>query len=215
MVIECPKPAAMTALPVAAACPFKFDQILRSGFQRTQPNATPPFNATAPITAKDSWTALMAKSDATKIVVSPVFAGLVIPPSEAIVTGGGDNTTPFGIAEYGGESPVDVAYIYTNQSPAMIAGLRKFSQESIPVLGTYALTMYWFTKDGGIIYNKPKGSAAADGHGVPVFNHRLSTIGSEGLGAGNKNNAGFSLPPYWDETIAMVFPTDWNPLTDL
>jgi hypothetical protein len=89
------------------------------------------------------------------------------------------------------------------------------SAKSIPLLGSYALSMYFFTKDGAIVYNKPKGGAAGDANGIPVFNHRLSTIGSEGLNANNKNNAGFYLPPYWDETIGMVTPEDWNPLTDL
>lgn len=215
MIFDCPRSAAMPSLPLADACQFKFDQIIGAAFQRAQPLATPSFTTAAPITELDSWVALMAAVGATKIVVSPTFAGLVIPPSEATETGGNDNTTKFGIPEYGGEGAVKVDYIYTGLSPLMIAGIRKFSQESIPLLGTYALTVYLFTKDGAIIYNKRKGAAVGSADGLPIYNYRLSSIGSEGLNAGNKNNAGFYLPPYWDETVAMVTPTDWNPLIDL
>jgi hypothetical protein len=215
MTFQCPPAPALSPIAAAAACPTKFDQILRSAFQRAQ--KTPPFTAAAPITDKASWIALMALNTAAKIVVSPLFAGMVIPPSEPKETGGNDNTTAFGIPSYGGENPVKVDYIYTNLSPAQIVGLRKFSQESIPLLGSFALTNYWFNKNGDIIANQPKGYAADEYAGVPIYNHRLSTIGSEGLNADNKNNAGFYLPEAWDETVVMITADklEWNPLFDL
>jgi len=215
MKFDCPKAAAMPSLPVADACPFKFDQILREAYQRVQPTATPPFTTEAPITSKAAWLAMIAALDGKKIVVSPVFAGMVIPGSEGIFTGGNDNTTPFGVEEYGGEGAVRVDYLFTNLSPKMVAGLRKFSQESIPLLGSYALSKYLFTKDGGIVYNIPRGAAQTTGFGIPILNQRYGTMSSEGLNTNNKNGASFSLPPEWDETIAMAFPEDWNPLTDL
>lgn len=217
MQFVCPPAASLTALPAADACASKFDQILRSAFQRSQ--ATPPFTAVVgkKITEKAAWLALMAKSDGTKIVVSPIFAGMVFPPSEGKENGGNDNSTPHGIPSYGGENPVKVAYVYTNLSPAQIVGLRTFSQESIPLLGSFSLTNYWFTRNGDIIANKPKTYAADEYAGAPIYNHRLSTIGSEGLNADNKNNADFYLPAYWDETIVIIPAStlDFNPLTDL
>lgn len=211
----CPPLPAPPSLPAAAACPFKFDQILRSAWQRAQ--ATPPFTQAAPITAKASWVALMANATAKKIVVSPMFAGFVIPGSEPKENGGNDNSTPFGIPSYGGEGAVKVDYIYSNQSPAMIAGIRKFSQESIPLLGSYALTNYWFNLNGDIVCNVPKGAGTDEYAGIPIYNQRVGTTSSEGLNADNKNAAGFYLPPYWDESIAMIPASelDFNPLFDL
>lgn len=213
----CPPAASLTALVAADACPTKFDQILRSAFQRAQ--TTPPFSAGSGKTIKEkaAWLALMGVSTDKKIVVSPIFAGMVIPSSEKKETGGNDNTTPFGIPSYAGENPVEVSYIYTNLSPAQIVGLRKFSQESIPLLGSFSLTNYWFTKDGAIIANVPKGYGADEHAGIPIYNHRLATIGSEGLGADNKNPAGFYLPEAWDETIVVIPSTelDFNPLFDI
>jgi len=217
MTFTCPPASSLTALPAADACPTKFDQILRSAFQRAQ--SAPPFDATAgkKITEKAAWLALMGVSTAAKIVVSPIFANLVIPGSEAKENGGNDNSTPFGIPQYGGENPVKVEYVFTNLSPAQIVGIRKFSQESIPLLGSFALTNYFFTKNGDIVANKPKGYGVDEYAGLPIYNHRLGSISSEGLNADNKNAAGFYLPAYWDETVEVITADklDFNPLFDL
>src|SRR5687768_14263020 len=102
MILDCPLPAALTAIP-ASTCPFKLDQIVRLALQRRQPVATPPFATLADIQTLLDWTTLRDAVDATKIVLTPLFAGLTIPESEGQTVGGNDNSTIGGVPEYNGE----------------------------------------------------------------------------------------------------------------
>jgi hypothetical protein len=213
MDLVCPPPAALASMPANSQCPFTFNQIIRLAVQRFQ-GPDNPFDATNPITKKASWTALTTAPDSKKLVFTPIFAGLVIPESEAKVEGGGDNSTPFGIEQYVGENPVKVAFKWRNLIPAIVNVLRTYVQESIPTIGVYALTVYMITKDGLIVAVELKNANVVQNAGIPVFNFRVSSTGSEGLNAPNTNSGGFSMPDNWDANIVMIKPEDFNPLTD-
>lgn len=206
MEVICPKPVALTAIPVSG-CPVKFDQFIRMAFQRAQPKATPPFVvATTDITELASWTPLIAAADDEKIVVSPFFAGMEIPQSEEQVEGGNDNSTINGIEVYKGEGFVKVTGQMKGLSKEQYNALRKLSAESVASLGTAALTVYLFNRFGQIV-------SLAD-QGIPVFNFRISSVGSAGFNAENVYNFSFSLAPEWDANVVMVKP-EFDPLTEL
>ena len=54
------------------------------------------------------WNTRIAAVDGSKIIVTPLFDSLVLPVSESIVEGGGDNTTIFGLPNLQGEGNVIV-----------------------------------------------------------------------------------------------------------
>lgn len=203
MLTVCPLPAALTAI-TAAACPVAFDQIVQILFQQRQSAA--PFTSVT-IKTLATWTPLLAASDATKVVKSPIFAEMVIPQSEALLQGGNDNTTFNGIPVYGGEGSVQVTAQIANLPSAQKSQLRALVPFALASsVGVSQLTAYFVTKDGNIIHN--------NGKGFPIYNFTVSSVGSEGFNAPNKTRIGFSLEPNWDDAAEVADPS-FDPLTEL
>lgn len=205
MKLNCPLPAALTTIPLSE-CPFRFDQIVRLFFQMRVTESE--FAAEADMQVLANWTPLLTALDNTKIIVSPIFAGFVIPKSEPNVQGGGDNSTFAGIEQYYGENPVRATGTFQNLTGATLAALREISQFSLSnAVGATNLTVYMVNKDGYVFYK-------GDQLGIPVYNFRVGTTGSEGLNRPNANDFSFNLPEGWDEDIQVVKPA-FDPLTAL
>ena len=212
MILNCPLPAALTAIP-QPTCPFRFDQIVRLAFQRRQTAA--PFEALADIQTLLNWTTFKAAIDSTKIVMSPIFSGLVIPKSEGLTTGGNDNTTFAGIREYNGEGAVTVTGMLKNLPAATKRALDLLTQESLAgSTGISNLTIYMINRDGYIFcVNPAPGEVATTEYwGVPAYNFRVSSVGSEGFNAPNVNDFSFDLQDNWANYLVSVKPT-FDPLT--
>ncbi len=208
-------PEALPDIP-APDCSFNLDQFIRMAYQRKQ--LVEPFREGGlggnSIRKKAAWLTFTTATDATKIVFSPFFANMVIPQSEGKTDGGNDNSTPFGVEDYVGEQPVKVEYEYRKQHPTVIEALRKFIQESIPTVGLYALTIYLFNKNGQILCIETDNAGVTKHNGLPIFNNRISSRGSQGLNAPDINKAGFSFPAEWDAQVTLITPDDFNPLYD-
>ena len=139
--------------------------------------------------------------------MSPFFAGMVIPQSEALTTGGNDNSTFNGIPDYNGEGMVTVTGQFKNLSPLAKTALDKLAQESIasPV-GVTNLELFMF--------NKNKVGFSIGTKGVQVYNFRVSSVGSEGFNAPNIHNFSFNLPGDWDTGLTSFTPI-FDPFTEL
>lgn len=201
MDIVCPKPTALTAIP-DNGCGMKFDQIVRLALQRTQDPAS--FDGTTLITAEANWDTLIAASGNTKIVKTPIFADLVIPSSEAAEEGGNDNSTVGGVPQYLGENPVKVTGVFRNLLSATKLQLDKLAGESLASNGVSQIWIYAFNRHGKLI---SKGN-----DGIPIYNFRLGTFGSEGYQQDNKCPFSFWLPADWDASVVMT-SLAFNPLT--
>lgn len=216
MILNCPLPDSLTDIP-QPSCPFKFDQMVRLFFQRRQPSDTPTFATLEDLQDVTVWEDLKAAGDDTKITCSPIFAGMTFPQSEALVTGGNDNTTFSGIRDYNGEGSVTVLGTFKNLAPATKRVLDTLAQESLAgTTGISNLTVYFANKNGYIFCNNPlaDGVATTTYFGVPVFNFRISSPGSEGLNAPNTNGFSFDMASNWADYLASVLP-NFDPLADL
>lgn len=219
MILSCPLPTALTTIPTQA-CPFRFDQIVRAFFQRRQPSATPTFATLTAFQTLATWTPLMTAVDSTKVVASPIFSGLVIPRSEAITTGGGDNSTFNGIAEYNGEGSVRVTAQLKNVAPAVKRAMDLLSQESLSgSTGLTNLEVFMVNKDNYAFPVNPMTNAVPPVattvyKGVPIYNFRISSAGSEGFGAPNIHDISWDMPASWADYLASVKPL-FDFLTDL
>jgi hypothetical protein len=217
MNIVCPLPAALKAVP-AFSCPFHLDQIVRLAFQRRQPIANPPFATLADIQSLAKWTTYRDAVDDTKIILTPLFAGMVIPSSEALSSGGNDNSTIGGIPEYNGEGSVSPTGQFKGLPPIVKRALDSLIPESmVSSTGLSNLTVYMFNRDGVVFTVNPPGAADAPTtiyKGVAINNFRLGSTGSEGLNARNINPFGFSMLANWADYLAAVKPA-FDPLTDI
>lgn len=197
----CPKPEALTPMP-AQDCPFRLDQIVRMAFGR---RAVPAFATEAAMKLLATWTPLIAAADDTKIVISPLFAGFVVPSSEGIFQGGGDNTTFNGLRIYQGENFVTITGQFSNISPAVHAALEELSQYSLASsVGVTDLEIIPFNRLG---YAFPNGLDM-----IPVYNFRVGTRGSEGLNANDIIPFSFDVLPDWDKNLQSV-KLGFDPLT--
>lgn len=208
MIITCPLPAELIDI-TASDCPFKFDQIVRLGFQQRQ-SAT-SFANEAAMKVLANWQALQGQSDETKIVMSPLFAGFVIPGSEPLTTGGNDNTTIKGLRTYHGEGSVTATGTFRNLQPQSKVDMSAYSQYSlVNSVGLSNLTIYMVNKDGYIFYT----DVSAVLNGIRCYNFRIGNRGSEGLNADDINGFSVDMEDGWDNNLKVVKPS-FDPLTEL
>lgn len=200
----CPPPESLTAIPTQA-CPERFDQIVRFGFQRKQ--ATPSFTPTT-ILLEATWTALMAETDDTKLVLSPLIPNVVIPPGEVLKEGGNDNTTINGIPKLAGRGFAAVTAQLQDVEMAVRAALRALASESALQPGFTNLWMYMFNRYGQII----AALESTTNPGIDVYNVMVGDTGTEGLNKSNVNNLSFDLAPGWSDNVVLYKPTAFNPL---
>lgn len=209
---ECPKPASLGAIP-GQDCEFKLDQVVKMFFQRRQ--AAKPFvDGTNGIDEAASWAALINAADDTKITISPVISGLTFPKSEAIVSGGNDNSTAFGVEEYQGEGNVNVVGMFKNLEPARAKALDKYICESAGTNGLSNLTAYFVNRADKIVHN--------DNAGFLIYNLSISSLGSEGYNANNEYDIRFTLvngaaigqdSGAWDRNMKITTPeTGFSPV---
>lgn len=203
---DCPPPTVLDPIP-SLTCPFKIDQISRIAFQFVQ--ATPSFDGTTTlITDEADWQALLAAVDATKVILTPFLSSPVIPPSERLVTGGGDNSTVFGLPEYQGEGNVTFTAMLKGITPDIANAIAKLACQSLAQLGKARVWVYFFNRFDQII-------GRADYSGVPVYNISISSRGTEGYNADDMVTLSFDLvnsPSLWDADLAIFNPT-FSPLS--
>lgn len=199
---SCPPPTALTTIP-AQACPEIWDQWVRFAFQRKQ--ASPSFTA-ATIKVAATWTPLLTAADSTKIVLTPLMAGIVIPPGEILKEGGNDNSTINGIPRVTGLGFVPITATPQSLQAAVRSAIQALGAESALSPGFTNIWMYGINRFGQIIAN-------ADGSGFDAYNIMIGDSGTEGFAKLNTNNFGFDMAGGWSKTATLYTPTaPFNPL---
>lgn len=213
MIINCPLPAVLTRIN-PSDCPFKIDQLSRLIFQRRQ--AIPPFSSLADIQDVDNWRNLLLSDNNDRVVLSPIFANATIPESAALTTGGNDNTTFNGIRQYNGEGSITVTGTFYNLTPKAKFQLMNLSQESLSsALGVSNLTVYMVNRSSEFVTDMTGTHDVPTGwRGFPIYNFRISSVGSAGFNAPNTHGFSFDMMADWDNMATMVKP-DFDPLADL
>lgn len=196
-------------------CPFRLDQIVFLFFQKSQ--ATPSFvEGTNSITEAASWTPFLTATDNTKIEKSPAFSSMVIPKSEQLTTGGGDNSTPFGIAKLQGQSNVQVTAMLQDVPTEVLKQLDQYTRFSFSTQAVSNLTVYMVNRAGRIFH--------INGSGVPIYNFNVSSIGTEGYSSSTDAEVRFTLANNlldangnfiaWDRNLEEAIPeVGFNPLS--
>lgn len=210
LVCECP----LGALPnqIDLTCATDLDQIVKLAFQKPQSSA--PFVTADPINDIDSWTALLAASGDTKIVLSPATANVVIPSSEAVYVGENSNESVNGLGYYLGENNIRVTGEIHSPTQDVIDALKALECYSDVTLGESQLTVYMFVRriKGVSRVVAKAGTSANDYAGFQIFNFRVSSIGSEGYQTKSKYMFSFDMQP--DEWANMeIKALDFNPLS--
>ena len=212
----CPANTALTTIP-AVGCSESFGQIQKVAFMRLTKadgtvNSFVDGSATG-IDKKAAWTAKMALADGGKAVISPYI--------QAPTQEGGDART-FG----GGNDTLGGVEIVIGRNPSTFNGvMRAVPQSVIKIMKSLQceaqadnLGVILFDENGSIEAIKKVTSGTPDTVEYMPIPIRSLYIGDKihgGLEAPDSNAISWSFLPNYSDDLAIVAPTDFNPLTDL
>ncbi len=195
----CPAPAALTTV-LKVTCKENLGQIQRFIFQRIADGNIFAPGALGLATALASWDPLWAAIDDTKIVSSPYFENFVIPRTEAVTEGGGDNTTLDGIEMVIGANAATALGQIAETPSKILAQLRKLMCE--PNLMVYMINQ-WGQIIGRDTAPETPGTSVT---GIPVRSVFLSDADNNGLNTRDKADFRFGLEYGWRDNLAIVTP---------
>lgn len=216
LICNCPAEDYLATIP-AVTCPENFGQIQKVAFQRLKladgtrnSFAATGSGATSPtIVLKASWVAAMTLSTAGKIVISPFINAPADSGGDARMTSGGNDDLG-GIPSVLGANPVQFE-----------GSLRSVPQKTIKIMKELMceanagnLGIYLFDENGKIeaIQDQTEPNTY---YPIPI---RALFIGSKIHGnfdAKDSNAISWQYPDNYSDDLAIVTPTDFNPLTDL
>lgn len=205
----CPANAALSTIP-AQGCAESFGQIQKVAFQRLQSSGVKnSFTTTAAIELLASWTAKMSAADSTKIVVSPYIQAPTVEPGAARTFGGG-NETLGGVEVVIGREPTPFTGVIRAVQQSVIKVMKELQCEA----SADNLGVYLFDENGNICALQDE-TTATTFYPIPIRSLFISDKGFGGLEAPDLNNIQWSFLPNYSDDLAIVKPTDFNPLTDL
>ena len=210
LICQCPAAAAITTIP-NVACPENFGQIQKVAFQRLlkADGTKNSFTTIASILLKASWTALLAAADGSKIVVSPYINAPADSGGDARMTSGGNDDLG-GIPNVLGGEPVQFTGSLRSIPQSVIKAMKPLMCEAnVGNLGVYLFD------ENGKIEALQDATTATTYYPIPI---RALFIGSKIHGnydAKDSNVISWYYPDNYSDQLAIVTPTDFNPLTDL
>lgn len=210
LVCQCPAAAAITTIP-KVTCPVNFGQIQKVAFQRlTKADGTKnSFTTTNAIGLLASWSALLAATDGSKVVVSPYINAPADSGGDARLTSGGNDDLG-GVAEVLGGNPVVFDGQLRSVPQAVIKAMKGLQCEA----NVGNLGIYLFDENGNIEAIQD-GTTPTTYYPIPI---RGLFIGSKIHGnydAKDMNAIHWEYPDNYSDDLVIVTPSDFNPLTDL
>ena len=210
LICQCPAAAAIATIP-NVTCPENFGQIQKVAFQRLRKadGTRNSFTTTAAITLKASWTALLSADDGSKIVVSPYINAPADSGGDARMTSGGNDDLG-GIAEVLGGNPVQFDGSLRSIPQSVIKSMKALQCEA----NAGNLGVFLFDENGKIEAIQDE-TTPTTYYPIPI---RALFIGSKIHGnfdAKDSNAISWQYPDNYSDDLAIVTPSDFNPLTDL
>lgn len=210
LICQCPAATTLITIP-AVQCGENFGQIQKVAFQRlTQADGTRnSFTTTASILLKASWTAKLAATDGTKIVVSPFIEAPTSEPGAARTYGGGNDTLG-GVETILGAEPTTFSAVLRRMPQYVI----KIMKELMCEANSGNLGVYPFNQAGQIEALQDP-TTETTYYPIPIRSLFISDKGHGGLEEPDINNISWSFADGYSDDLKIVTPTDFNPLVDL
>ena len=212
----CPAATALTTIP-AASCAESFGQIQKVAFMRLK-KADGTVNsfvngAGTGIDKKAAWTAKMALTDGGKAVISPYIQAPAQDGGDARTFGGG-NETLGGIEIVIGRNPMNFTGVMRGVPQSVIKAMKLLQCEA----QGDNLGVFLFDENGNIEAIKKVTTGTPDVVEYMPIPIRSLFIGDKvhgGLEAPDSNAISWTFLPNYSDELAIVAPSDFNPLTDL
>ena len=210
LICQCPAAAAITTIP-AVTCPENFGQIQKVAFQRLKKadGTKNSFTSSAAIGLKASWTALMAAADGSKVVISPYINSPADSGGDARLTSGGNDDLG-GIPDVLGGNPVQFDGSLRSIPQSVIKVLKELMCEA----NAGNLGVFLFDENGKIQAVKDP-TVATTFYPIPIRALFIGSLIHGNFDAKDSNAIQWQYPDNYSDNLAIVAPTDFNPLTDL
>ena len=213
---SCPAATALTTIP-AVGCAESFGQIQKVAFMRLKKadgtvNSFVDGSATG-IDKKAAWTAKMALTDGGKAVISPYIQAPTQDGGDARTFGGG-NETLGGVEMVLGRNPMSFSGVMRAVPQSVIKVMKSLQCEG----AADNLGVILFDENGNIEAVKKVTTGTPDVVEYMPIPIRALFIGDKvhgGLEAPDSNAISWQFLPNYSDDIAIVAPSDFNPLTDL
>ena len=210
LVCQCPAASALTTIP-NVACSENFGQIQKVAFQRLRKadGTRNSFTSAAAIGLKASWTALLAAADGSKIVVSPYINAPADSGGDARMSSGGNDDLG-GIAEVLGGNPVQ----FDGQIRSVPQSVIKIMKELQCEANAGNLGVFLFDENGNIQAVQDQ-TTATTYYPIPIRALFIGSLIHGNFDAKDSNAISWQYPDNYSDDLAIVKPSDFNPLTDL
>ena len=210
LVCQCPAAAALTTIP-NVQCAENFGQIQKVAFQRLRKadGTRNSFTSTADIKLKASWTALLAAADGSKIVVSPYINAPADSGGDARLTSGGNDDLG-GVQEVLGGNPVQ----FDGQLRSIPQSVIKVMKELQCEANAGNLGVFLFDENGNIQAVQDQ-TTNTTYYPIPIRTLFIGSLIHGNYDAKDSNAISWQYPDNYSDNLAIVKPTDFNPLTDL
>ena len=212
---QCPAAAAITTIP-AVTCPENFGQIQKVAFQRLRQSdgtknsfagSGTPLAET--ISKLASWTPLLSAANGTKVVVSPYINAPADSGGDARMSGGGNDDLG-GIPETLGGNPIQ----FTGSLRAVPQSVIATMKELICEANAGNLGVFLFDENGNI-EALHDASTPTTYYPIPIRGLFIGDKVHGNYDAKDSNVISWYYLPNYSDTLAIIKPTDFNPLTDL
>lgn len=206
---QCPAAAALPNVP-NVQCSETFGQIQKVAFQRLRKDdgTRNSFTADGEITKLESWEALLAATDGSKVVVSPYIYSPADSGGDARMTGGGNDDLG-GIPDVLGSSPVQ----FTSQLRAIPQDVAKALKQLICEANAGNIGVFLFDENGNIEAIQDE-TTNTTYYPIPV---RALFVGDKIHGnydAKDQNVLSWYYQAGYSDNLAIIKP-EFNPLTEL
>lgn len=213
---SCPAATALTTIP-AVGCAESLGQIQKVAFMRLK-KADGTVNSfvdgvTTGIDKLAAWTAKMALTDGGKAVISPYIQAPTQDGGDARTFGGG-NETLGGVEMVIGRNPMSFSGVMRAVPQSVIKVMKELQCEA----AGDNLGVILFDENGNIEAVKKVTTGTPDVVEYMPIPIRALFIGDKvhgGLEAPDNNAISWQFLPNYSDDIAIVAPSDFNPLTDL
>ena len=212
----CPAANALTTIP-AATCAESFGQIQKVAFMRLK-KADGTVNkftdgVSTGIDKKAAWTAAMALTDGGKVVISPYIQAPTEDGGDARTFGGGNDTLG-GVEIVIGRNPMNFSGVMRGVPQSIVKVMKELQCEA----SGDNLGVFLFDENGNIEAIKEVVSGTPDVISYKPIPIRSLFVGDKvhgGLEAPDSNAISWKFLPNYSDDLAIVAPSDFNPLTDL
>ena len=151
----------------------------------------------------------MAAADSTKIVISPYIQAPTVEAGDARTFGGG-NETLGGVEMVIGREPTPFTGVMRAVAQSVIKAMKELQCEAI----ADNLGVYLFDENGNICAVQ-EATTATTFYPIPIRSLFIGDKSFGGLETPDNNAIKWSFLPNYSDQLAIVKPTDVNPVTDL